>query len=228
MHMDVVNSPIITDSNDRYYVYGSNKATISVMGDVVGPIFPTMPINATSLIHLPMDCAEQNMFSFAVNFYTIDYMRRTNQQNVTQQRETFYHLNIGYQRQLSFMNSNGSFSLFRSDWNQSSPSVWLTAYCARVFKEASFPEWENYLYIDPEVISQAIDWVLQHQTEEGAFYEVTWLPDRKMNATAEYGYRHRNISLTAHVLITLETVKEISGRLSSKIAFGTTNAVRFV
>lgn len=109
--------------------------------------------------------------------------------------------------------------------NQSHSSVWLTAYCARVFQEASFLfyEWENYIYIDPVVISKAVEWVLQHQNEDGAFYEITWSPDRKYNASVNYhrqlnesyyylddNIRHRNISLTAHVLIMLESVKDIT------------------
>lgn len=214
MHINVTETPIITYEADRYYVFGSNRARISVVGDVVGPIFPTMPVNATSLINLPMDSAEQNMFSFAANLYTVMYMRLINQRNRTTEKNAFYHMNIGYQRQLSFMMPDGSFSLFRSDWNSSASSVWLTAYCARIFQEASFYEWENYLYIDPLVIQKAIRYVLRHQTNDGAFYEVTWSPDRKMNGTLNLPndhIKHRNISLTAHVLITLATVKDLSG-----------------
>lgn len=54
MHVNVTETPIIPYDIDRYYVFGSNKATISVCGDVVGPIFPSMPVNATSMLHLPM------------------------------------------------------------------------------------------------------------------------------------------------------------------------------
>lgn len=214
MHVNVTETPIITYEVDRYYVFGSNRARISVVGDVVGPIFPTMPVNATSLLYLPMDSAEQNMFSFAANLYTVMYMRLINQRNRTTEKHAFHHMNIGYQRQLSFMMPDGSFSLFRSDWNSSASSVWLTAYCARMFQEASFYEWENYLYIDPLVIQKSIRYVLRHQTREGAFYEVTWSPDRKMNGTLNAPNDHikyRNISLTAHVLITLVTVKDLSG-----------------
>lgn len=173
-----------------------------------------MPVNATSLIHLPMDSAEQNMFSFAANYYTVMYMRLINQRNRTTEKRAFYHMNIGYQRQLSFMMPDGSFSLFRSDWNTSASSVWLTAYCARMFSEASFYEWENYLYIDPLVVQKAIRFVLRHQTPDGAFYEITWSPDRKTNCTlniADEHIKYRNISLTAHVLVTLVTVKDLSG-----------------
>lgn len=54
LHVNVTETPIIPYSIDRYYVYGSNKAHLSLVGDVVGPIFPTMPVNATSLLNLPM------------------------------------------------------------------------------------------------------------------------------------------------------------------------------
>lgn len=230
MHVNVTETPIIPYEVDRYYVFGSNKARVSIVGDVVGPLFPTMPINATSLLDLPMDSAEQNMFSFAVNMYQTLYMRLINQRNRTLERDAFYHMNVLYQRQLSFMKPDGSFSLFRSDWNQSASSVWLTSFCAKIFQDASFNEWENFIYIDPDVTSQAVSWVLQHQTPEGAFYEVTWLPDRNENDTIALPRSHplyrsavstggrevngsillqRNITLTAQVVITLETVKNL-------------------
>lgn len=101
--------------------------------------------------------------------------------------------------------------------NQSASSVWLTAYCARVFQEASFYEWENFIYIDPDVIAKAVGWVLKHQTPEGSFYETTWLPDRKYNSTLKWPdndpIEQRNITLTAHVLIMLETVKDLTSKL---------------
>jgi hypothetical protein len=79
VYVNVTETPIIPYEKDRYYVFGSNRARVSVVGDVVGPAFPNMPVNATSLLSLPMDCAEQNMFSFAANLYTVKYMRLTTQ-----------------------------------------------------------------------------------------------------------------------------------------------------
>ncbi|XP_035435862.2 CD109 antigen [Spodoptera frugiperda] len=260
MHVNVTETPIIPYEVDRYYVFGSNKARISIVGDVVGPLFPTMPVNASSLLHLPMDSAEQNMFSFAANMYLTLYMRLINQRNRTLERDAFYHMNILYQRQLSFMKPDGSFSLFRSDWNQSASSVWLTSFCAKIFQDASFNEWENFIYIDPEVISTAVSWVLDHQTPEGAFYEVTWLPNRNDNATivvpknsslyreafSNTGWHdpsaievndsiimQRNITLTAQVVITLETVKNLKDigvreGLSARVSSAQQRGVRWL
>jgi CD109 antigen len=65
------------------------------------------------------------------------------------------------------------------------------------------------------VITGAVRYVLQHQTIEGSFWEVTWLPDRKANASLRWPQAdpigQRNITLTAHVLIMLDTVKELPG-----------------
>lgn len=228
MHVNVTEFPIIPYEADRYYVYGSNKAQISVVGDVVGPIFPTMPVNVSTMLHLPMESAEQNMFSFAANLFTIMYMRMINQRNRTMEKEAFHHMNIGYQRQLSFMQNDGSFLLFRSDWNQSDPSVWLTAYCARIFQEASFYEWENFIYIDPFVIQKSVQWLLRHQTEEGSFYETTWSPDRKMNCSSSETLRSKNITITAHVLITLASVKDLPGGLGSRVSLAQGRAIAWI
>lgn len=62
-------------------------------------------------------------------------------------------------------------------------------------------------------------WVLAHQTEEGSFYDVSWFPDRKVNSSihksilfgANRQQRFSNISLTAQVLITLISAKDLSG-----------------
>lgn len=216
MHVNVTETPIIPYEVDRYYVFGSNRAKISLVGDVVGPIF--MPVNATTLLNFPLDAAETNMFSFATNMYTILYMRLISQRNRTIEKQAFHYMNIGYQKQMSYMNYEGAFTLFRSDWNQSAPSVWLTAYCARTLQEASFYEWENFIYIDPVVIQKNVRWLLRHQHPQGSFYEVTWSPDRKSNETRfepdaeKFSFQgNRNISLTAHVLITLVTTKDLSG-----------------
>ncbi|KAL4720243.1 hypothetical protein ACJJTC_005187 [Scirpophaga incertulas] len=227
---------VLLDLSNRAYVF--QYMHVNLWGMWWVHLYPTLPVNATSLLHLPMDSAEQNMFSFAANMYMTLYMRLINQRNRTLEREAFYHMNVLYQRQLSFMKPDGSFGLFRTDWNQSASSVWLTSFCAKIFQDASFNEWENYIYIDPDskkkkVISSAVSWVLEHQLPHGAFYEVTWSPDRGANDSLRVpadadAARHlladplalaarlngtviaqRNITLTAQVVITLETVKNL-------------------
>ncbi len=229
LETNVTESPIIPYRQERRYIFGSNKAKISVVGDVVGPSFPTMPMNASSMLRKPFDCAEQNMFNFAVNIYTLLYLRLTGQRRSDLEKQAFKYLNIQYQRQLSYKNSDGSFRAFR--WNNK-PSVWMTAFCARILHKATFQEWENYLFIDPNIIQDSIAWLLKYQTQDGAFVETSINPhNRRMNLTSKIHNDHsnlRNISLTAHVLITLAEVRDLRGDVGAKASTARTSAQRYL
>lgn len=229
LETNITENPIIPYRQERRYTFGSNKARVSVVGDVVGPTFPTMPLNATSLLRKPFDCGEQNMFNFAVNMYTLLYLRLTGQRKPAIERRAFKYLNVQYQKILSYKNADGSFRAFRWD---NRPSVWLTAFCARILHRATFQEWENFLYIDPNIIQDAIAWLLKHQTSEGAFYETTIFPyNRRMNLTSKIAYDHthlRNISLTAHVVITLAEVRDLRGDVGAKASTARTSAQRYL
>jgi len=63
-------------------------------------------------------------------------------------------------------------------------------------------------------VSKAVDWLIQFQTEEGSFYEVSRYMDRKLNDTiiSPDGWSYSpNITLTAHVLIALYRVQHLPG-----------------
>lgn len=48
----------------------------------------------------------------------------------------------------------------------------LTAWVTRLFQEAKFQDWENFLYIEPEIISKAMAWLVDHHDNRtGAFFE---------------------------------------------------------
>ncbi|KAK2723405.1 hypothetical protein QYM36_001916, partial [Artemia franciscana] len=235
VYVNVTESPLIPYSKERYYVFGSNRATVTVVGDVVGPAFATMPMNATSLLRKPMDCGEQNMFSFGVNLYTIKYLRLVRDDRKKEiyrdYRDAFTSMNILYQKQLSYQNFDGSFSYFRSDWGTSAPSVWLTSFCAKVLTDANFNEWENYLFIDPDIMVKAVSYLVKHQTPDGAFYEPWLVADRKSTISSNWrddSVRFRNVSLTAHVLISLVTVKDLPGELGPRIAGAKSKAIMWL
>ncbi|KAG8180373.1 hypothetical protein JTE90_025423 [Oedothorax gibbosus] len=226
---NVTETPIRPYRHERLYIFGSNKATLSVTGDFIGAVFPTMPVSAESLLKKPDWCGEQNMFNFAANLYTLLYLRLSGQRKLDIEKEAFKHLNTGYQRQLSYQQDDGSFSPFRWD---TSPSVWLTAFCAKMFHKATFQEWESFLYIDPSVITKAVNWIIDHQTYEGSFYETSLNPfDRKMNLASgrpKDPIKYRNISLTAHVLITLAEISDLSGDIGTKVSRSKLAAQRYL
>lgn len=220
-HLDtnVTESPIVKYDKVRRYIHGSNKASVSVVGGVVGPIFPTMPVNSSSTLRLPSDCGEQNMYNFAINLLSITYLRLTGQETPELKKEVFKHLNLIYQRQLSFRNKDGSFRVFKSS---SESSVWLTAFVSRYLHQATAQEWENHIYIDPDVIDSAIGWLVSKQTQEGSFIEqASFAYDRKLDNSQRLGssledYRMKNVSLTAYVLIALHSIKDRAGEQAAR------------
>ncbi|KAJ6219290.1 hypothetical protein RDWZM_005102 [Blomia tropicalis] len=219
LETNITDNPEIPYRKERRYVYGSNRAQVTIVGDVVGPSFLSMPMNATAMLRKPFDAAEPNMFNFAVNVYTLLYLRNIGQRNSETEKAAFKYLNIQYQRQMSFQNDDGSFRAFR--WHRK-PSVWMTAFCARILDLATFQEWENFLYIDPEVIQGAIGWLIRQQLPDGSFIEVTpFSHNRRTNLTS-------NISLTAHVLISLVKVRNLRGELDSQATTARTKAQKYL
>lgn len=220
-HLDtnVSESPVVKYERVRKYIYGSNRARVSLSGGVVGPILPMIPIDSNFSLRLPSDCGEQNMFNFAVNLLLMSYLRQTGQETPEIKKEVFKHLNLLYQGQLSFRNKDGSFRIFKSS---TEPSVWLTAFVARHLHLATAQEWENYIYIDPDVVDSAIGWLVSRQTQDGAFVEQSpFVYDRKLNGNPRAGllqedFKMRNVSLTAYVLIALHGMKDRAGEQSVK------------
>ncbi|GIX92091.1 CD109 antigen [Caerostris darwini] len=226
MDTNLTESPEVPYRQEKLYVPGSNRAALSVTGDLMGWSFPS---DTESMLGKPGWCGEQNMFDFAANLYTLLHLRLTGQRKPSLEKDAFALLRASYQRQLSYQLRDGSFTAFRWD---SPPSVWLTAFCARVLHQATFQEWESFLFIDPDVISRAVRWLLGRQSSEGAFCETTPYPyDRKMNLTSSRPkdlVKYRNITLTAHVLITLVEVSDLRGELGGEVSRAKTAARRYL
>ena len=118
-----------------------------------------------------------------------------------------------------------SFKGWVSNWDNSKANVWLTAWTIRTFQEVSFQDWEDYIYIDPAVVSSAVMWLINYQTSDGSFSETEFYPyplhkpmEGKSRLRGDYQVM-RNISLTAHVLISLEkTAENLQGELQSYAA----------
>lgn len=227
--VNVTEDPIITyEETYRYYIFGSPRASVSVIGDVVGAPFPKeSPIGYEALrVAEPVKSSEHIMFDFAYNLFTLHYLRRTNQLPTDTMRKMLEHLNKGYVYQSVFYR-NGAYDMFKGE----KPSVWLTAYCAKIFYLAQYPEWENYLFIDPDMLRKSMEWILDHQKEDGSFYETTDRPwNRKIDVLSNVGRDEQspNITLTAHVLITLNTVGDLPGDIRVKISTAKNLAVRYL
>ena len=85
--------------------------------------------------------------------------------------------------------------------------MWLTAWCVRVLHAVSFQDWEDFIYIDPEVFGHAVMWLLNFQNSEGAFVEANDVdtPLHYAMRTSMYASNYSaHAALTAHVLIAMD------------------------
>uniref|UniRef100_T1IN02 CD109 antigen n=1 Tax=Strigamia maritima TaxID=126957 RepID=T1IN02_STRMM len=230
LDVNVTETPIVPYQRWLRYNFESPRAYVSLVGDVVGPAFLKTPVNTQVLLRRPDRSAEMQTFNFAANLWTLHYLRLTNQLQMPKAKEVFKHLNVYYAWIMAYMKPDGSFVM----WRGFEPSVWLTQFVVRTFQQARFPDWEFYLYIDPNIIKQSVSWLLGHQTYEGSFYETTLYPlDRKMDPRIKRfkdvsDYHLGNVSLTAQVLITLCEVNDLPGQLRMQVANARLKAAQYL
>ncbi|XP_065816801.1 alpha-2-macroglobulin-like protein 1 [Labrus bergylta] len=136
---------------------GSGRSLVSVLGDIMGRALK----NLDGLLRMPYGCAEQNMAVLAPNIYILQYLEDTKQLTPDIKAKGTNFLTSGYQRQLNYKNNDGAFSTFGSG---GSGNTWLTAFTMRSFVKA-----QNFIFIDPKVINDAMIWLTNSQKGSGNF-----------------------------------------------------------
>ncbi|XP_067258582.1 complement C3-like isoform X2 [Chanodichthys erythropterus] len=109
------------------------------------------------LIVQPTGNGEGNMINMTLPLIATHYLDSTNQWEavgVDRRNEAIKHINTGYQQQLSYRKSDGSYSV----WVGETSSTWLTAYVARIFAMAN-----NFVAIKEDVICSALKWLVLHK-----------------------------------------------------------------
>ncbi|XP_078085518.1 CD109 antigen [Mustelus asterias] len=168
-------------------VNGSEVAHVSVIGDILGP-----SINGLEdLLQMPYGCGEQNMIKFAPNVYILQYLTAINQVNEEIREKALSYMIQGYQRELTYQRTDGSFSAFGN--SDSSGSTWLSAFVLRCFLQA-----QDFIYIDTSVLDGTVSWIMKYKDENGEFSE----PGRVIHSELQGG-QSGPTSLTAYILTAL-------------------------
>ncbi|XP_071744217.1 CD109 antigen [Lepeophtheirus salmonis] len=194
-------SPIIPYEVYRRFIYGSAKGTLTISGDVVGPIFPQdTPVSSSILFpegrsyRIPTKGAEVHLFNLGANALQLHYIRLTNQASKLDSSlisDIFETMNLEFLGVLRYYSAHGWISTHDS----SDPSVYLTAWALYVFHHVVFHDWEEYIYLDKNIMASSILWLVNYQTYRGDFIEyLSFFPLSPWP----------NFHLTAFVLIALE------------------------
>jgi len=151
------------------------------------------------LLQMPFGCGEQNMMLFAPNVYITEFLKQSGQLKAEIMAKAEKLMITGYQRQMTYRRSDGSFSAFGE--SDEVGSLWLTAFVLKAFSQA-----EDIMYIDQSVLSDAISWILAHQKDDGSFEQVGFVHHQEM-----IGGLQGKTALTAYVAIALMEAGENTG-----------------
>ncbi|XP_052459376.1 complement C3 isoform X4 [Carassius gibelio] len=187
-----------TPANTYISITGEETVEQAISGDFMG-----------RLIVQPSGNGEENMIRMTLPVIATHYLDSTNQWDtvgIERRNEAIHHINTGYQRQLGYRKTDGSYAA----WTHRPSSTWLTAYVAKVFAMAS-----NLVYIEEQVICSAIKWlILNKQTQDGSFKEDSAVIQKEMVGGVES--KDADASLTAFVVIAMQEAREIcAGSVSS-------------
>uniref|UniRef100_A0A8C2GNA0 Uncharacterized protein n=1 Tax=Cyprinus carpio TaxID=7962 RepID=A0A8C2GNA0_CYPCA len=151
-------------------------------------------MNLNGLLRMPYGCGEQNMAVLSPNIYILQYLENTEQLTSAIREKATGFLKSGYQRQLNYKHYDGSYSTF----GYGDGNTWLTAFVLRSFGKA-----QKYIFIDPQIIQSAKDWLISRRDSDGCFIQQGRLFNNRMK-----GGVNDNVTMTAYItasLLELET-----------------------
>ncbi|NWS06103.1 A2ML1 protein, partial [Motacilla alba] len=157
-------------------VLGSERAHISFLGDIMG----TALDNIDELLQMSSGCGEQNMVHFAPNVFITRYLEETGQLTPEIKQKAISYLESGYQQQLLYKHTDGSYSAFGEG---SEPgNTWLTALVLKTFSQA-----QHFIHIDEQNIKDAASALIKSQTPSGCFKSVGKLFNNGLMGAVEEG-----------------------------------------
>ncbi|KAM3856320.1 CD109 antigen [Vipera latastei] len=185
-------------------VPGSERVQVTVSGDQLSSSITGLE----SLVKMPYGCGEQNMINFAPNIYILDYLSKTGKLQTQFKSKVVSYMREGYQREILYKRSDGSFSAFGN--SDPSGSTWLSAFVLRSFIQA-----QPYIDIDPYILERTAAWILNHQKLSGEFEE----PGRVLHTKLQGGTSD-SVSRTAYILTALLEYQFSENDKSIKKALG--------
>ncbi|NXG74952.1 A2ML1 protein, partial [Baryphthengus martii] len=179
-------SETITFTIPENTVLGSERAHISFLGDILG----TALANIDELLQMSSGCGEQNMVHFAPNVFITRYLEETGQLTPEIKQKAMAYLESGYQRQLLYKHTDGSYSAFGEG---SEPgNTWLTALVLKTFSQA-----RDFIHIDEQNIKDAASALIKSQIPSGCFKSVGKLFNNGLMGAVEEGLGLSSAVITA-------------------------------
>lgn len=150
-------------------VDGSGRVYLALTGSYLAQTIDGLE----TLLQMPFGCGEQNMIVFAPDVFITNYLKNSGQLKPEIMAKAEKLMLTGYQRELTYRHSDGSFSAFGSQDKEG--SIWLTAFVLKSFAQA-----KGLIFIDDSVLSTAQSWITSHQNADGSFDAVGLVIHKEM------------------------------------------------
>ncbi|MFH1560444.1 MAG: alpha-2-macroglobulin family protein [Chloroflexota bacterium] len=173
-------------------VEGSGRVYVALTGSYLSQTIQGLE----GLLRMPFGCGEQNMILFAPNTFILKYLAATGQVKPEIMAKAEKMMVTGYQRELTYRRSDGSFSAFGDQDKEG--SLWLTAFVLKTFAQA-----RGLIYVDDDVLREAATWIATHQSADGSFETVGFVHHQEL-----LGGLQGKTALTAYVAVALKEAGE--------------------
>lgn len=199
LEIPVEETPIIPYFDYRRYIFGSPRATVTLTGDVFGPVFPKAgAVSTAGYLGRILRGTESLLFSLGTTTWSLHYLRLTRQLKPKVLYKTLEQMNVHMAGLMRLYRREGSFRLHP----KSKPSVWVTAWVVRILSQSQFQDWENHYFVDRNLLSNCVKWILSHQNNDGSFYDSTGLTPGPFDSN-RWKNSSTSVEHTAHVLLAL-------------------------
>ncbi|KAF7235715.1 Alpha-1-macroglobulin [Varanus komodoensis] len=141
--------------------------------------------NLQHLVQLPYGCGEQNMARLAPDLLILKYLNKTGQLTEDLNSKIIGYLVEGYQTQLKYKHSDGSYSTFGQS-SHSQGSTWLTAFVYKIFVKLS-----KIIFVEKIHITDALSALAIRQKPNGCFQDTGTL----LNNAMKVSERGKSVSL---------------------------------
>uniref|UniRef100_A0A8C2XLN8 Complement component c3b, tandem duplicate 2 n=1 Tax=Cyclopterus lumpus TaxID=8103 RepID=A0A8C2XLN8_CYCLU len=168
-----------------------------------------------SLIRMPGGCVEQNLARITLPLIGTLYLERTNNWEsvgVERKAEALRYIKRGYEIQLHFRKSDGSYPPYRKE----GASTWITAYAVKVFSMA-----HSIIGIKREHVCDPLNYLVtkKHQLHRGNFVESNPVYSTTMTVRLRKHTRQLNLPLSflvvLHFCFPLNSLKSMKSLLNN-------------
>ncbi|XP_064641564.1 complement C3-like [Lineus longissimus] len=198
----------------------TEKCSVSIHGNLLGPMVPSGNFDISKRFKLPTGCGEQNVITMGPLVYSTKYLLRIGKLTGKLEANAYDFITKGYESQLAYKKKDGSFAA----WTYYPSSSWLTAFVTKVFCQAS-----TFDQIGEKVrehVIDAVNWLFKNAQDgrSGKFFETHVVVHKEMLGKSLMN----DVTLTSFIVECIYSCKDVIDLSSREFASPMRKAVQYL